>query len=157
MRISLLIAFVALGASVGSVLAPKQSLAATPISAQHSHDDEGPNGGELLEVGKHEYHLELCLDEKEKQAVVYLLDKDVKNYVPVKDSHLVVNIRAGGKGQQLKLAAKPREKDPKGTSSRFELVSADLLNAIHDDKADVRIVVKFGSKQYSVRVQHHQH
>lgn len=124
----------------------------------HSHAEHGPHGGEILEVGKEEYHLELCVDETKKQVVIYLMDKTLKQYVAIDQSNLVINLKMNGKPAQFKLKAIPQDVDQSGSSSCYGLASADLLSALHDKKADARLALKIGSKQYSVKIQHdHDH
>lgn len=120
----------------------------------HSHDDKGPNGGEILEVGKHEYHLELCVNEKDKKTTIYVLDSALKKYVPVAQPHILFNCKLAGKPLQIRLTATPLEGDPKGAASCFRSDDPKFLDALHDSKADGRISIRIGNKQYNVRVTH---
>jgi predicted small lipoprotein YifL len=59
---------------------------------EHSHPPP-PHGGELLELGNDEYHLELIHDHDGGHVTVYVLGKDVKTPVPVEAP--VVNLEKG--------------------------------------------------------------
>ncbi|MFO0940294.1 MAG: hypothetical protein U0930_05950 [Pirellulales bacterium] len=124
----------------------------------HDHDAHGPHDGELLVVGKEEFHLELCVDEAKKQVIIYILDKSAKTAVAIDQPQLTINLKLNNKPTQIKLKAMPQQSDKSGTASCFGLVSADLLNGLHDEKSDARMVLKIGTKQYSVKVVHnHDH
>lgn len=125
---------------------------------EHDHEAHGPHEGELLVVGKEEYHLELCVDEAKKQVLIYILDKSAKSAVAIDQQQLAINLKLNNRPLQFKLKAMPQQTDKSGTASCFGLVSADLLNGLHDEKSDARLVLKIGTKQYSVKVVHsHDH
>lgn len=138
-----------------------------PLSAQqpaptkphvHNHAEHGPHGGELLEVGKEEYHVELMIDEAKKQIVVYLLDGQVKSFVALDVPFIAMNLKMSGKPVQMKLKQIPQEIDKQGFSSRYGIASPELLDALHGGHADARLALKIGNKAYSVKVEHdHNH
>jgi hypothetical protein len=124
----------------------------------HNHNAHGPHDGELLVVGKEEFHVELCVDEAKKQVLIYILDKSAKSAVAIDQTQLTINLKLNSKPAQIKLKAMPQQTDKSGTASCFGLVSADLMNGLHDEKSDARLVLKIGSKQYSVKIVHnHDH
>ena len=63
---------------IGSEVRAQQASAATN-TPKHVHPTHGPHGGELLEIGKEEFHAELIMNETKKQMVIYLLEKDAKS------------------------------------------------------------------------------
>ena len=79
----------------------------------HDHDAHGPNKGDLLEIGRGEYHAELVVDEESNQVVVYLLDSTLKSYISIDAAHLVVNFKVGNKPVQVKMLPVPQEADAK--------------------------------------------
>ena len=126
--------------------------------SKHEHEAHGPHDGELLEVGKEEYHVELCVNDEKKQVVVFLMDKEAKGYVSIDASFIAVNAKVKGKPIQFKLKPIPQEKDPKGTASAFGLVGPELIDAIHDKASDARLSLKIGDKPYTVKLKHdHDH
>jgi hypothetical protein len=131
--------------------------ATTPVQA-HAHPEHGPHGGELLEVGKEEYHLELMIEEKKKELIVYLMDGHIKNFVAIDAPFLAVNLKMAGKPVQVKLLPVPQDVDKKGFSSRFGIVHPQMLDALHGGHADARLALKIGNKAYSVKIVHnHDH
>ncbi len=149
----LLISIAIHGASLSAHLAP-----AATADHPHSHGTHGPHQGELLEVGKGEYHVEMCIHEVKKHFVVYLFDKNVKSYVALNSPNLVLNLKDGGKPVQFKLLPMPQEIDQSGFSSRFGLSSAGLVDALHAAHADARLALRIGNKSYSVKIVHdHDH
>jgi hypothetical protein len=124
----------------------------------HDHEEHGPHDGELLEVGKGEYHVELCVDDKKNEVVVYLMDKEAKGYIAIDLPFIAVNTKVQGKPVQFKLKAMPQEVDKKGFSSRFALASPELVASIHDKESEARLALKLADKSYNVKLAHdHDH
>ena len=124
----------------------------------HEHAEHGPHGGELLEVGKEEYHVEIIIDEEKKQLVVYLMDGQVKTFVALDTPFLAVNLKMAGKPVQVKLMPVPQEVDQKGFSSRFGTASPALVDALHTGHVDAKLALKIGNKAYTVKLEHsHDH
>ena len=127
-------------------------------SKVHDHAAHGPHHGDLLEIGKEEYHAEVVVDEAKKQLVVYLLDKEVKAYVAIDAQFVAVNLLLNGKPVQIKLKAAPQPVDQKGFSSCFGAVSPELIDALHNPKSQPRLALKIRNKSYSVKIAHdHDH
>lgn len=120
----------------------------------HDHAAHGPHDGELLEVGKEEYHVELCVKEEKNQVVVFLLDNKAKSYVSLNVPFIAINAKVKGKPVQFKLKAMPQETDKQGTASAFGLVGSELVSAIHDESSDARLAFKIADKPYSVKLKH---
>ncbi len=133
---------------------PPTTPAASP-SAGHAHAEHGPHGGELLEVGKEEYHVELIIDEIKKQLVVYLLDGKAKGFVAIDAPYLAVNLKIAGRPVQIKLLPMSQEIDQKGFSSRYGLVSLQLVDALHHQHSEARLALRIGKKAYTVKMEHH--
>ena len=127
-------------------------------SKVHDHAAHGPHHGDLLEIGKEEYHAEVVVDEAKKQLVVYLLDKEVKAYVAIDAQFVAVNLLLNGKPVQIKLKAAPQPVDQKGFSSCFGAVSPELIDALHNPKSQPRLALNIRNKSYSVKIAHdHDH
>lgn len=126
---------------------------------EHDHPAHGPHDGELLEVGKEEYHVELCIDDEKKQVFVFLLDKEAKAYVAIEQEFLAVNVKMkDGRPVQFKMKAAPQKDDKKGFSSAYGIVSPEMIDAIHDEAAEARLALKIAGKPYTVKLKHdHDH
>jgi hypothetical protein len=143
-------------ALLASVPANAQQVAAPkPAKVLPPHPTHGPHNGDLLEIGNHDYHAELCLNEPKQQVVVYLLDKDLKHYIAMDSPALMINLKIAGKPTQIKLAATPQNSDRSGSSSCFSVVSPELMSALHDARSDARLSLRIGEKAYVVKVVHH--
>ena len=136
----------------------QQTTAPKAATNAHQHAAHGPHKGDLLEIGKHDYHAELCLDEQRKQIVVYLLDRELKNYVAIDAPALSINLKLAGKPAQIKLPAMPQKADRSGWASCFGATSPELMTALHDPKSDARLSLRIGDKSFVVKVVHnHDH
>jgi len=120
----------------------------------HDHGSKGPNKGDLLEIGRGEYHGELVIDEESKQVVVYLLDSSLKSYVAIDAPFVTVNFKSGTRPAQVKLLPVPQEADAKSASSRFGLISPELFEALHDAKSDAKLTLRIGKKSYVSKLTH---
>lgn len=135
-----------------------QQIKSSNKSVAHVHPTHGPHQGELLEIGKEEYHAELLIDEGKKQIVIYLLDKDAKSSVSIDASFVMVNFLAAGKPVQIELKSMPQESDLKGTSSCFGAVSPELMTALHATKSEPKLSVRIRNKAYVTKIVHkHDH
>ncbi len=83
--------------------------------AGHDHPSEGPHGGELIDLGKEEYHAELVHDDATHTITIYVLDGSAKVAMPIEATEMALNLLVDGKPQQFKLPAKP-EWRPRGES-----------------------------------------
>ncbi len=130
-----------------------------PVAGQvHNHAVHGPHGGDLLEIGKEEFHAELVIDETKKQLAIFLMDSKVKDFVALDATFLAVNLKMAGKPVQIKLKPMPQEIDKPGFASRFGITSKELLDALHGGHADAKLALKIGSKSYTVKLVHdHDH
>ncbi len=157
-KFAFLIVFGALVWNIGLQNVLAQQPIAPSATAQHMHATRGPHGGELLEIGKEEYRAELVVDESKKQMVVYLLEKDAKSAIAIDAAYLAVNLVLSGKPVQIKLKAIPQDVDPKGLSSCFGDISAELMDALHAPKTDPRLSVRIRNKSYVAKIIHkHDH
>ena len=124
----------------------------------HGHDAHGPNNGDLIEIGRGEFHAELVVDEESQQIVVYLLDSTLKSYISIDAPFLTVNFKVGNKPVQVKLLPVPQDADAKPLSSRFSLINSELFTALHDSKSDAKLSLRIGKKSYVSKLTHdHNH
>lgn len=134
------------------------TIAAKSQATAHVHEAHGPNNGDLLEIGRGEFHAELVVDEEANQIVVYLLDSALKSYISIDAAYLTVNYKVGNKPVQVKLLPVPQDADAKNLSSRFSLISPELFAALHDPKSDAKLSLRIGKKSYVSKLAHnHDH
>ena len=114
----------------------------------HDHPTTGPHGGQLIELGKEEYHVEMLHDDAGGTVTFHILDGTAKKATPIDAVELVVNLKHDGKPEQFKVAAQRDPADPDGKSSRF--VSTDL-----DAKGtEPELVVTIGGNQFRGSLAH---
>ncbi len=143
--------------SSASELRAQQATAATN-APKHAHPTHGPHGGELLEIGKEEFHAELVVNESKKQMVIYLLEKDAKSSIAIEAPFLAVNFMLAGKPVQVQLKSIPQDFDQNGLSSCFGAVSPELIDALHAAKSDLKLAVRIRNKAYVTKIIHkHDH
>ena len=117
------------------------------LAEEHKHEEhKAPHGGPLLEVGEEEAHLELVHDEKAGKLTLYLLGKDAKTPVAIKDAPKV-NLKTDKGPKQIETKA-VEAKD--GLASCFEATD-DALKA---DPLNGRIALTLGEKKYNVELKH---
>lgn len=118
----------------------------------HTHANEGPHHGTLIELGNEAYHAELVLDNK--SVTVYMLDGTAKKQSPIAAPEVIINLLHDGKPEQFKLAASPEASDPTGTSSRFESTDAELAGHLDEKGSAPKLKVSIDGKSYGGVIQH---
>ncbi len=141
----------------GNKATPTSAPTAATQHAEHDHPSEGPHHGELIELGKEEYHAELLHDDATHTMTVYVLDSTAKLTVPIEAKELVVNLVVAGKPKQFRLSAKPDPKDPAPLSSCFTLVSEALCEALDDKTMTGRINLEINGKAFVGTLAPHAH
>jgi hypothetical protein len=105
----------------------------------HAHP-AAPHGGEVLDLGEQEYHLEMIHDHVGGHVTVYVLGKDLKTPVPV--AAPVINLNAKSGPVQFTLTAvSPR---PDGTSDTWK----GSHEGLRVDPWDGTIRLEIGGKQF---------
>lgn len=125
--------------------------AATKDEHGHEHPSEGPHHGDLVELGKEEYHAEI-VHGKEGKITIYLLDHDAKKAVPTEAKQVVINLVHQGKAQQYKLPAAPDKGDPVGKTSRFSLTDEHLAEDLDAKGSMAKLVIAINGKQYTGKI-----
>ncbi|MFK8115454.1 MAG: hypothetical protein AB8B91_24875 [Rubripirellula sp.] len=121
----------------------------------HAHPEHGPHGGDLVELGKEDFHAELV--HSDDGIALFVLDGGATKQVPIESEKLVMSLKHDGQVASFDLVAKPDAEDPDGKSSRF--VSADSkLDDWLDAGAEGAVVIQIQGKQYTGAVAHdHDH
>ena len=123
----------------------------------HEHPSEGPHHGDLVELGKEEYHAEI-VHGKEGKITIYLLDHEAKKSVPTEAKQVMINLVHQGKAEQYKLPAAPDKGDPTGKTSRFSLTDKHLAEDLDADGSMAKLVITINGKQYTGKIAHdHDH
>ena len=121
----------------------------------HAHPDHGPHGGDLVELGKEEYHAEVVHDEASGKVTIYVLDSAAKNAVPIEADHVTINVKHDGKGEQFEVKASPQEGEGDGKSSRFVSEDKELAE---DLEHEARLVIDIAGKSFTGDIKHdHDH
>ena len=117
----------------------------------HGHVHESKMGGQLVELGSHEFNLELLRDTDSGKLSLWVLDGHAENFVRVTNETVTVEIAAGGKVEAVVLSATTNSAtgEKKGDTSQFEGRSDAFKTA---KLLAVRVPsIQIGAKQYSVR------
>lgn len=128
--------------------------ASTAHTDEHAHPSTGPHGGQLIELGKEEYHVEMLHDDAAGIVTFYVLDGAAKAASPIDTAELTVNLKHDGKAEQFKVAPKPDAADPAGKSSRFVSTDKELVADLDAEGAAAELVVTIAGKQYRGALEH---
>lgn len=135
-----------------------------PKTEEHGHDhgagehaEHGPHEGQLIELGKEEYHAELVHDDKTHTITIYLLDGKAKEAVTSDAAELTINLVVDGKPEQFALPATPQDGEAAGKVSRFQLVSEPLCKALDSKEVKGRLNVKLGDQTFAGDLAPHAH
>ena len=122
----------------------------------HDHPSVGPHDGSLVELGNHEYHIEVTHDAT--SVTLYVLDGHAKQVVPIDTSEVTINLMQAGAPKQFTLPANPDSSDPAGESSRFTLADADLVALLDDHDAAPSVSLTIDGTPYTGKIEHdHDH
>ena len=119
------------------------------------HASKGPNGGMIVEVGNdHKFHAEISYDRKKKTVTVHILDESAKNDKAIKATEVTISFTHGGEEEKKTLAAKPKEGQTDGMSSRFEIVDEHIVHELVDhDDANAKLLFTIDGKVRSGKFQ----
>jgi hypothetical protein len=115
----------------------------------HNHDAHGPHGGDLIELGKGKFHLELVHDDATETVTVYVLDAAAKDTLAIDANDLQLNLTVDGKPRQFILSAVAQPADPTGKSSCFRLTDKELCVGLDAKGSTGRVAVTIDDKPYS--------
>ena len=101
----------------------------------HAHATEGhghqpKNGGQLVEVGKHQFNIEVLVDAPKGKVTAWILDAHAEDYVRIAAPELRMSAAIGPATQEVKLVAMANTASGEkvGDTSQFE-GSADWLKS----------------------------
>ena len=117
----------------------------------HGHAEHGPHGGELVELGKEDFHAELV--HGDEGIEMYVLDGSATKMVSIPAEKLVVSLKHQGQVRSFDLPAKPEESDEAGLAARF--VSTDpQFDEWLDAGAEGAVVIQIQGKSYTGKITH---
>jgi hypothetical protein len=129
--------------------------AAPATAGTEHHHEHGPHDGELIEIGKEEYHAELV--KGENGVTIYMLDKEGKKAVPIAAEPIAISIIVNAQPVEFSLEPKPLEGEQAGQSSRFESSKPELGVALDNPEAKRELRLKIGEKPYVAPFEHFDH
>ncbi len=122
----------------------------------HDHPSTGPHNGTLVELGNHEYHLEVTHDAT--SVTLYVLDDHAAQVVAVDAKQVTINLMLAGTPKQFTLPATPDATDPEGKSSRFSLADSELVAHLDDHAAAPSVSLTIAGTPYHGKIEHdHDH
>lgn len=125
-----------------------------------AHASRGPHDGELLELGRGNYHVELVHDDDTHTVSVYVLDATATSMVPIAADEIQLNLILSGEPKQFRLPSVAQSTDPAGSSSCFCLQDELLCTALDAKNTKGRIVLAVDERPYSAdlrRADRHTH
>ena len=121
----------------------------------HDHPSHGPHGGELIELGQEEYHLEFLHDEAAQRVRLFLLDGTAKQPATSTADNVTLNIKTPTTAAQFRLPAIADDGDSTGTAYHtFELIDAELNQLLDAAGAVATVVLSINGKQYRGELRH---
>jgi hypothetical protein len=129
----------------------------------HSHDlthgQVGPHGGHLVELGDGQYHAEWLHEDETGRITLIILDDKPEDEVAIAAKQVLVDIGVGGRRKSYPLeAVHTAEEEEKMKTSRFEIVSEELLVALKVGEGVSAILrVDVGGKTLTGQIEHHAH
>jgi hypothetical protein len=117
----------------------------------HAHPTHGPHGGDLVELGKEEFHAEIVHDAG--GTVMYVLDASATKPVSIRTEQVVISLKHQGEVASFDVAGDPDADDPPGQTSRFTSADQRLAQWL-DAGAEGAIVIQIEGKSYTGKVVH---
>ncbi len=117
----------------------------------HAHPDHGPHGGELVELGKEEYHIEITHDSG--PVTFYVLDGAVVEAVAIDAPKLMVSLKHEGEVKSFELDADRQAEDAEGKSSRFRSDDQQFSKWMNAH-AEGAVMVSVQGKSYTGKITH---
>lgn len=134
-------------------------VAGTVFAVEPEHVSEGPHHGDLVELGKEEYHAEI-VHGKDGKISVFVLDSRAVSPVAIGAKNILINVLHEGMVEQYKLVAEPGKGDPAGTASCFTLKDKHLSADLDAMGAVSKLSIAIKGKQYVGKITHddeHEH
>ena len=119
------------------------------------HPEHGPHGGELVELGKEAFHIEVM--HGTGAVAMYVLDGSATQAVAVEAYKLTVSLKHDGAVKSFELSADPQTEDASGKSSRFISTNAEMDRWL-EAEAEGAVTLQVEGKSYTGKISHdHDH
>ncbi|KAA1258232.1 hypothetical protein LF1_07480 [Rubripirellula obstinata] len=126
-----------------------------PMIEMDGHPEHGPHGGELVELGKEAFHIEVM--HGTGAVAMYVLDGSATQPVAIEADKLTVSLKHDGKVKSFELPADPQAEDASGKSSRFASANAEMDQWL-EAEAEGAVIVQIEGKSYTGKISHdHNH
>ena len=124
----------------------------------HEHAELGPHGGQLIELGKEEYHAELLHDDAMHKVTVYVLDSKAAEPVATSAPEITIQVESDGAPQRFTLAAVRLDDAGPAESFCFETVEDALSHALDEKGAKATLFIDINGRDYTAAIVHeHEH
>ncbi|QDT04577.1 hypothetical protein K227x_29690 [Rubripirellula lacrimiformis] len=126
-----------------------------PSIDAHAHPEHGPHGGELVELGKEAFHLEMV--HAGGAVGFFVLDGSATKPVAIDAKKLTVSLKHDGEVKVFELAAEPQAEDEAGKASRYS-TRDEVMDQWMDAGAEGAVVVEIDGKSFTGKISHdHDH
>ncbi len=152
-----------LGCSPGSTVktAPDNSASDYEDAHQHhghahSHAENGPHDGHLVEVGDEQYHIEWLHDDESGLVTVYVLDSEMEKEVPIEAPSLTIERTIGDETKRYELMPVDAES---GSTARFETTDKALIEALKlaGQGVEAKLFIDIGGQSFVADFKHEPH
>jgi hypothetical protein len=135
--------------------------AAGDKGGEHAHDHShahGPHGGHIVEIGEEEYHAE-WLHAEDGTVTVYVLDKEMKNEVPIAAETITIDLKIGETPKSFTLEAVQRSEGDMPKTAKFEVTDKGLVEVLKGLGGSVTATLKLDidGKPYTAAITHDDH
>jgi hypothetical protein len=122
-----------------------------PTTDVVSHPEHGPRGGELIELGHEDFHIELL--HGTGTVEMYILDGSANETISIDSPNLTVSLKHFGRVESFELPALPQTGDAAGMSSRFATKEPKVVAWLDADAEGV-IIARIDGKSYTGKLSH---
>ena len=126
-----------------------------PMMDMGGHPEHGPHGGELVELGKEAFHIEML--HGTGAVAMYVLDGSATKPVAIEADKLTVSLKHDGEVKSFELPADPQAEDESGKSSRFTSTEAEMDQWMESGAEGV-VILQIDGKSFTGKISHdHDH
>ena len=122
-----------------------------PTTDVVSHPEHGPRGGELIELGHEDFHIEML--HGPGKVDMYVLDGSAGETISIDAPNLTVSLKHFGRVKSFEIPASPQTGDAPGRSSRFT-TEEPQVGAWMDADAEGVVIVQIDGKSYTGKLSH---
>lgn len=124
---------------------------------EEDHEHKAPHGGDLVELGDHEYSAEFVVNHDEHKLTIYVYDAHAENAVAIEQKEIVLSAVIYDKETEFKVPAVASGDDKDAKASQFELADEELVDYLEEEDAEADFSLTINGKEYSGEFGHHHH